>query len=375
MHRPGGHGRTRVAGARAALLAAATCATVTMLAQEQAEEGNQMPTLEGFLEVTVTAERIEEDILDLPMTITAFDSTVLEELVIQDKVDLQSLVPGLQFGDEMDQAGQGTVMRGIGTREGGQTHTDRAVATYIDGAYTVGVYGLLPSGGFDLERIEVARGPQGTLNGRNSIAGAINVVYKRPTRDWDAKLMTEFTDVSQRRLNIAFGGPLSDTFSFRLTGGVHSGDGRQENIGVGDDYDRPDQTFLAPQLRYTTDRFDANVRWARTEDNGTPRSLVQLTNMNRTDEMLVPEPFRREADLTSTPEENFWYRYDTPNPAIDPSCPVGTLDSVAATSRTRWRSTSPARRRAKPTSSPCTPPTTSPMPCACAIASATATSP
>ncbi len=312
------------AGWRVALAILASCTAAAVVAQDEA--GGEMATLEGFLEVIVTAERIEENILDLPMTITALDSTVLEELVIQDKVDLQNLVPGLQFGDEMDQEGQGTVIRGIGTRLAGQTHTDRAVATYIDGAYTVGVYGRLPSGGFDLARIEVARGPQGTLNGRNSIAGSVNVVYKRPTREWDAELMTEFTDVSQRRYNAAFGGPLGDFLSFRVTGGVHAGDGRQENIGLGDDYDRPDQTFLAPQLRYTTERFDMNVRWARLQDEGTSRSLLQLSNLNRTDPMIVlgahggqAAPPRPGAEATP----NNLYLYETPNPAIDPNCPIG----------------------------------------------------
>ncbi len=317
--------KSAIVGARLALATFCAGLAAGMLAQE-GDEGGEMPTLESFLEVTVTAERIEEDVLDVPMTITAFDATVLEELVIQDKVDLQNLVPGLQFGDEMDQEGQGTVIRGIGTRLAGQTHTDRAVATYIDGAYTVGVYGRLPSGGFDLERIEVARGPQGTLNGRNSIAGAINIVYKQPTREWDAELMTEVTDVTQQRFNVAFGGPLGDSLSFRLTGGVHSGDGRQENIGIGDDYDRPDQIFLAPQIRLTSSRFDMNVRWARLEDTGAPRSLVELSNLNRTDPRIILGAHGGQAAPSrplAEPTDNERYLYATPNPAIDPTCPIG----------------------------------------------------
>ena len=149
--------------------------------------------------VMVTAERVEENVMEVPMTITAFDSSILEELVIQERTDLQNLVPGLQFGDEIEQQGQGTVIRGIGTRNAQYDQADYAVATYVDGAYTLGVYGTTPGGGFDLERVEVARGPQGTLNGRNSIAGAINVVTKGPTDHWDAELMGEVTDISQQR--------------------------------------------------------------------------------------------------------------------------------------------------------------------------------
>ena len=277
-------------------------------------------------EIIVSAEKVEENILDVPMTITAFDSDMLEEFVLQDKVDLQALVPGLQFGDEMDQEGQGTVIRGIGTRIAGQTHTDRAVATYIDGAYTVGVYGTLPGGGFDLERIEVARGPQGTLNGRNSIAGSVNYVYRKPSQEWDAELMTELTDVSQHRLNVAVGGPLREQLSFRFTAGLHGGDGRQENIGIGGDYDKPDHRFYAPQLRFRTDRFDMNVRVSRVEDTGTSRSLVTLNNLNTTDPEVTLGPqggqYANPAPGAST-VSNDLYLYATPNPAVDADCPVG----------------------------------------------------
>lgn len=293
------------------------------------EDGEPLETLESMLrhaELVVTAEKVEEDILGIPMTITAFDADMLEQFVVQDRLDLQGLVPGLQFGDEMDQEGQGTVIRGIGTRLAGQTHTDRAVATYIDGAYTIGLYGTLPGGGFDLARIEVARGPQGTLNGRNSIAGSVNLVYKKPTPDWDAEIMTEVTDVSQQRINVAVGGPIGGPLSFRLTGGVHTGDGRQENVGLGDDYDQPDHRFFAPQLRLTTERFDMNVRASRVEDQGSSRSLVTLNNLNTTDPLITLGPQGSQTAPPppgSEPVANELYRYATPNPAIDAGCPVG----------------------------------------------------
>ena len=256
--------------------------------------------------VMVTAERVEENVMDVPMTISAFDSSLLEELVIQERTDLQNLVPGLQFGDEIEQQGQGTVIRGIGTRNAQYDQADYAVATYVDGAYTLGVYGTTPGGGFDLERVEVARGPQGTLNGRNSIAGAINVVTKGPTDHWDAELMGEVTDISQQRLNAAIGGPLGDgPFSFRLTGGNHTGDGRQENVGPGGDHDAPDQIFYAPQLRVETDRFNVRARWSHVEDSGTPRGFVQLSNVDRT---------------IAGYSRDRYYLWETPNPALDPSC-------------------------------------------------------
>lgn len=293
---------------------------------EAPEPAETLETMIRHADVVVTAEKIEENILDLPMTITAFDADMLEEFVLQDRIDLQTLVPGLQFGDEMDQEGHGTVIRGIGTRIAGQTHTDRAVATYIDGAYTIGVYGTLPGGGFDLARIEVARGPQGTLNGRNSIAGSVNLIYTKPTREWDAQILTEATDFWQQRVNIAFGGPISDSVSFRLTGGVHTGEGTQENLGLGGDYDRPDHRFFAPQFRVTTDRFDMNIRASRVEDQGTSRSLVTLNNLNTTQAFvsLGPQGSQTAPPAPGTaPTPNDLFRYATPNPAVDAACPVG----------------------------------------------------
>lgn len=84
------------------------------------------------------------------------------------------------------------------------------MATYVDAVYTIGTYGVAPNL-FDAERIEVARGPQGTLNGRNSIAGSISYFTKRPSNEWDSLFQAEFTDQTTQRYNGAFGGPIAAT--------------------------------------------------------------------------------------------------------------------------------------------------------------------
>ena len=165
-------------------------------ADEAAEENTY------FEEVIVTAERTEKNVLDTAMTITGFSEDALKQFNVQDRDKLQILVPGLQFGETVDMLGNGTSLRGIGTRNAGIGHGDRSVATYIDGAYTVGTNGTAPGGGFDLERVEVARGPQGTLNGRNSIAGSINYIYKKPSQESDFELMAQVNDFHQYRLKL-----------------------------------------------------------------------------------------------------------------------------------------------------------------------------
>ncbi|MGI9322413.1 MAG: TonB-dependent receptor plug domain-containing protein [Pseudomonadales bacterium] len=156
-------------------------------------------------EIIVTAEKRAESVLDVPLTLSAFDETLVTELGITNESDLEVLVPGLQFGDYGESVGQGTVIRGIGSRLAGETHSDLAVATYIDGVYTLGTYGVAPSF-FDLERVEVARGPQGTLHGRNSIAGSISYYTKKPTDEWDLVALVEYTDQFTQRYNVAGGG-------------------------------------------------------------------------------------------------------------------------------------------------------------------------
>ncbi len=283
-----------------------------------AEPGSQEDDRAKIIEeVLVTAEKRSESILEVPLTMTAFDETLLSELGITSENDLEVLVPGLQFGDSGEGVGQGTVIRGIGSRLAGETHSDLAVATYIDGVYTLGTYGVAPAF-FDLERVEVARGPQGTLNGRNSIAGSISYYTKKSTDEWDFVALTEFTDQFTQRYNVAGGGPITENIAFRISAGYYEGDGAQENKGLGGDYDAPDQISYSPQLRFNNDRWDVNFRWAHVEDKGSPRTQISITNPDRTNPCIdgAPEPCGGNF--------NRFYLNQTPNPSIGADCPPGT---------------------------------------------------
>ena len=180
--------KNRFIAALAAVFIAAPAATIAV-AQEEPQEQRLIE------EIIVTAEKRQENILKVPLTMTAFTSDMIEALGMTNALDLEQLVPGLQFGSASLQQrsdGQGTTIRGIGTQSARELHSDLAVAVYVDGVYTVDTYGLAPNL-FDIERVEVARGPQGTLNGRNSIAGSISFHSKRPTDTWDTDVLAEFT--------------------------------------------------------------------------------------------------------------------------------------------------------------------------------------
>jgi len=236
-------------------------------------------------EIVVTAEKREESMLEVPVTMSAFSTDMINELGMTTKDDLEQLTPGLQFGGEGTKTGQGTVIRGMGSRNWGHTHANQAVAIYVDGIYqhspTMAAANL-----FDLERVEVARGPQGTLHGRNSIGGAISFVTKGPTKEWDAEALVEFTDQVTQRYQLAFGGPINDWLRFRVTGGYLEGDGAQENVGPGPDQDAPELWNVRPQLELETGRFQINMRYEKTEDTGLSR-IEQMMWQPRTDTPML----------------------------------------------------------------------------------------
>ncbi len=239
-------------------------------------------------EIIVTAEKREESILEVPLTMSAFTTQMIEELGMANNADIEALTPGLQLAEDGDF--NSSSLRGIQTVNARETNADLAVATYVDGVYTVDSFGISPSL-FDLERLEIARGPQGTLNGRNSIAGSLSYVHKRPTDEWDMDVLYQFTDQVTQRLNIAFGGPINDSFGYRITAGYYDGDGATKNYGLGDDYDAPHQETIAPQLRFKTDSVDVNLRYQRVRDTGSPDVHTMLSEPNRTDASYSPEWF------------------------------------------------------------------------------------
>jgi len=257
-------------------------------------------------EIIVTTEKREESILEVPVTMTAFDDQLINELGITNDADLEQLVPGLQMLDDDHIA-----IRGVWTKNVKAESGDPAVAVYVDDVYTVDPYGVAPNM-FDVERVEVARGPQGTLHGRNSVGGAVFVHSRRPTDEWDAVVQAEFTDQFTQRYNIAFGGPLSDLFSFRVSGGYFQGDGAQENVGPAGDYGAPDRTDINTQLRFKMDRLDLNLSYKHVSDKGSPTAKIYLMDMPRDNQSLQ---FRA------------WYLWEDDMPSIK-NCPESVLSRV-----------------------------------------------
>lgn len=168
-------------------------------------------------EIVVTAQKREEDLMAVPISVTAFSPEALEARGVNSTTDLMKVTPALDYGT---QAGDFTsvYIRGIGSEA--WLTSDPSVATYVDGVY----YPFSPSVAQDLggiERVEVLKGPQGTLFGRNANGGAINVVVKEP--DFEGRLvnLSYGTSVAkgymQNRTNFFANVPLTDTVAANVS--------------------------------------------------------------------------------------------------------------------------------------------------------------
>ncbi len=258
--------------------------TLTALSAQAAEDDKYIE------EIIVTSERGDVNVMDRPMTVTGFNHEMIEQLGMQNIDDLEVLVPGLQIGNRSEGGGKQEndhfYMRGIGSERSVNFFSDTSVAVYIDGVWTDQTYGT--DGFFDVERVEVARGPQGTTGGRAAMAGSINFHSRKPTDEFDVRASAEWTDISTQSMNVAFGGPLSDTgFSYRLGLQRKVGDGKIENLGLGPDAGEPDRLIVSPSLRWKNDQWDIVARYSKQEDNGTQMVSLPLAGQNTVDEFQM----------------------------------------------------------------------------------------
>ncbi|MEL6665947.1 MAG: TonB-dependent receptor [Pseudomonadota bacterium] len=190
-------------------------------AQAQESETRQLDT------VVVTATKTETTLQDTPIAVTAVSAAKLEQQNVDDISEIAGFTPNLVFDTTSPVSGlsSGAVVfiRGVGQTDF-QLTTDPGVGTYVDGVYTSrsagGVLDVL-----DLERVEVLRGPQGTLFGRNAIGGAFNLISKRPSADFGGKAQI----ITGSRDRIDFQGsvnvPLSDTLRTRFSISTRNQDG------------------------------------------------------------------------------------------------------------------------------------------------------
>ena len=241
-------------------------------AQDESEE----ETRSIIEEVVVTAEKREESEMTVPLAITAFDSFKIEKLKIENVNDLALMTPGLEV--QTHATNNLFTMRGVGTSFSTAHLNESAVAVYQSGlAAMAGRTAGIDTDGFDIDRIEVLRGPQNTVYGRNGVGGTINYVRKLPEWQASGEILSELGTSANRRFGLAYTGPvdvfgLGDSVAYRITAHSNHRDGQQRNLGrtdltdfcdkspcSGDNLDSVNNWTISPQLSIRGETWNLNL--------------------------------------------------------------------------------------------------------------------
>src|SRR5580765_4842865 len=168
-----------------------------------------VPAFAQIETVVVTAEKRAQDVQTVPIAISVFTSEKRDAVGINSIQDMTNFTPGLQYNISTDRIS----LRGVG-RMTNVLSADAAVANYDDGMYETFAVAAGRSS-LDLERVEVLRGPQGTLSGRNAIAGALNEITRRPNADaYEGEIRATYGNYNHLTLEGRSSGPITDQYSY-----------------------------------------------------------------------------------------------------------------------------------------------------------------
>src|ERR1700676_4078740 len=157
-------------------------------------------------EITVTAQKREQSIQDVGIAITAFSGKQLREMGIDNSTDIAAMTPGLYISGNNGGQKELFTIRGV-TQNDFNDSTEAPVAVYVDDGYVAFGQGQI-FGAFDLDRVAVLKGPQGTLFGRNATGGLVQFVSNRPTDDLEGYTDLTYGSYHQIRVESAISGPL-----------------------------------------------------------------------------------------------------------------------------------------------------------------------
>ena len=220
--------------AAALLFSTALVAPPGALAQDESDETGA--TLER---ITVTAQRVEESLQETPISVSAFTAQAIDSLAATNIQQVAEFAPNVVFDFTAPISGAsnaaGVFIRGIGQSDFALT-TEAGVGTYVDGVYmSRSIGGVLDV--LDVERIEILRGPQGTLFGRNTIGGAINITSRAPSDEFGGSLEISGGRRGRVHLRGSLDVPISDTFALRLSASSKDRDGYVRTVNPADPSD------------------------------------------------------------------------------------------------------------------------------------------
>jgi iron complex outermembrane receptor protein len=205
-------------------------------------------------EVIVTARKREQSLQDVSVSVMALPDSLLQDAFLTDSEDLTQLVPSLNIQRGGTPNGSSFNIRGIGTQSF-SAGVEPSVSTVVDGV-VLGRSGMAFMKLLDVERVEVLRGPQGTLFGKNSSAGVLSIITQDPSEEFTATVSGTAIEDDQAYGGFTVSGPINDSLGYRVTGSYEWDDGYVDNVDNGDTLNSKDEYALRGKLRWdATDRL------------------------------------------------------------------------------------------------------------------------
>lgn len=220
-------------------------------------------------EIVVTARRREETLQSVPLSVSAFTAETIENAGVQNVEDIASMTPGFTFAPLFGGGASLPVIRGQSTTIG-----EPNVGFFVDGVYQSSRATMDALFGDDIARIEIVKGPQSALYGRNTFGGAVNIITRAPTNDLSGHLEASYGEFNTLGLRASLSGPIAqDNLYFRIGGAYNSSDGYFTNSLTGGNLDTRESTVLGATLeaRPTNDwTFRLRAAYLNTEDGDDP---------------------------------------------------------------------------------------------------------
>ena len=280
----------------------ATGALIAAMAQPAYAQQPQTGAVTGIQDIVVTARRTEESLQTTPIAVTALSPEALTTAKVENVVDLQRTAPGLVIG-RGSAGGDGIVfvaIRGQGNLQPILAN-DPAVATYIDGIYIP-----RPSTGMtdlqDIQRLEVLRGPQGTLFGRNTTGGAINIITSEPDDQLSGTFKAEYGNYNNLGVSASVNVPLAQDLAIRVSGAINDREGYGNNPLNDRDFSDNKSKFLRGKMKYDGNGWDLTLSadWNRQTNQG------QQTALYAFNPAIVPAAFQPGLTAGLLKKANWW---------------------------------------------------------------------
>jgi iron complex outermembrane receptor protein len=238
------------------------------------------PAVAQVDEIIVTSQKVEQNLQDVPISVTAVTGDALDAANAINAEQLNQIVPSINFRKGTTSANSGLVMRGVGTISF-SIAAEPSVSTVVDGV-VLSRAGQAFSDLYDIQRIEVLRGPQGTLFGKNASAGLVNIVTKGGSDEFEGEVNLGLFEESEYRAKASVAGPLGDSLSARLTGFYGNFDGHITNIFGGGDrrvngYERWGSRFVLDWDASDSASVRLALDFARSDDD----CCAEITGVSR----------------------------------------------------------------------------------------------